>query len=136
MKYTVLKNLLHIVICMSYVVVCSQESKEIKEASKNYDNYAYIDARDIYLRVAKKGFASPEIYKKLGDSYYWTANYSDACLWYGKFIKQKDDKNNIDPEYYFRYAQSLKSVGRYKLADIQMEKFNKTEIIDSRGKKI
>lgn len=134
MKYTLLKNLAHIVLYISCIGVCSQENKVIEEASKNYDDYAFIDARDIYLRLIKKGFYSPEILQKLGDSYYWTANYSEACLWYSKLLKKGNDNlENIDAEYHFRYAQSLKSIGRYNLADIQMDKFNQINRSDSRG---
>jgi hypothetical protein len=40
----------------------------------------------------------------------------------------------LQPEYYYRYAQSLKAVGDYKKADDMMKLFNTNSSEDLRGK--
>ena len=58
-------------------VVFSQENRLVK-ADENFDQYAFIDAREIYLDVAESGYASADLYKKLGDSYYFNAELEPA----------------------------------------------------------
>ncbi|WP_340199306.1 OmpA family protein [Ascidiimonas sp. W6] len=109
----------------------SQESK-INRAEKKYDTYSFIKAIDIYEKVANNGYKSPELFKKLGNSHYYNANYAAASKWYGELFLLKDVE--VEPEYYFRYAQSLKSEKRYEEADQMMTKFNKSKDSDLRAK--
>ena len=103
---------------------------QVKRATKKYDDYSYIDARALYLDVANSDQGSSEVYAKLGDSYYFTAAYSEAVTWFDKLVNSGDD---IDPEYYFRYALALKSTGDYVKSDQMMAKFNAANSTDSRG---
>ena len=48
----------------------SQQS-QLKSADKKYTNLAYIDAIKTYERVAQKGYQSADMYKKIGNSYYF-----------------------------------------------------------------
>lgn len=95
--------------------------KQLAKANKSYDAFAYIDARAIYLDVAQKGYSSRLLYQKLADSFYFTADLDKSVEWYEKLLN--DYKDEVDPEYLFRYAQSLKSVERYEEADEIMNSF-------------
>ncbi|NER12297.1 OmpA family protein [Leptobacterium flavescens] len=108
----------------------SQE-RQITKADKNYDKYSFIKAIDIYERVAEKGFKSEEIFKKLGNAYYFNADYDNAAKWYGELHKLKDTE--IESEYYFRYAQSLKAIKKYSEADAMMQKFRDSKTSDKRA---
>ncbi|MBQ0734308.1 PD40 domain-containing protein [Aquimarina celericrescens] len=101
---------------MSY----SQE-KRLEKADESFNRFAFVDARKIYLQVAESGYESLELFKKLGDSYYFNAQLEEAVTWYEKLTSNYAEE--IDPEYLFRYSQSLKSVERYDEADKVMEKF-------------
>jgi len=114
--------------------VTAQEGK-VREASENFDEYAFVNARDLYKRVAERGFTSPEILQKLGDAYYLTADYKEAAKWYGELFNNLEEGSSVSPEYYFRYAQSLKTLRQYDLADAQMEKFNKLNGDDTRAER-
>ncbi|MGK0386628.1 MAG: outer membrane protein OmpA-like peptidoglycan-associated protein [Patiriisocius sp.] len=105
---------------LSIGVGFSQENK-IKKADKDFDRYAYIDARDIYLKVVEDGYASAEIYKKLGDTYYWNSDYVNASQWYLRLVDQFPAQT--DAAYYLRAAQSLKTVGDYEKSDEMMEQY-------------
>lgn len=106
--------------------------KLLSKADQNFEALAYINARDIYLDVAKKGYSSPDLYRKLADSFYFTGEPEASIEWYEKLISNFSDQ--IKPEYLFRYAQSLKSAERYNEADAVMERFNSITGNDKRAK--
>ena len=100
-------------------------------ADKKYEKYAYIDAISTYERIAEKGYKSIEMFQKLGNAYYFNANLEKAAKWYDELFAMTQD---LDPEYYYRYAQALKSIGKYEKADEMLIKFNEKSGNDSRGK--
>lgn len=103
----------------------------IKRADKKYDSYAYIDVIQTYEKVALKGYKSEDMFKKLGNSYYFNANYESASKWYGELFAMNP---NVESEYYFRYAQSLKSTGELQKSNQLMAEFYTKSQNDSRGK--
>lgn len=94
---------------------------QLKKAEKAYEEYAYIDAQEIYLKVISDGYRSAQILKRLGNTYYFNADYPNAAKWYGELIK--DFPEETEPEYYFRASQSFKSTGDYKKSDELMDTF-------------
>lgn len=97
------------------------QKKDIEKANKEFDKFAYIDAREIYLKVVEDGYESAEIFKKLGDTYYFNSDYTNAAKWYDKLVKQFPDQT--EAEYYYRAAQSLKSLGNYTESDALMKDY-------------
>ncbi len=106
----------------------SQE-KQLEKAEENYEVYAFAKAIDIYEKVAEKGYGSADLYKKLGNSYYFNADLKNAGKWYEKLFETNED---IEPEFYFRYSHALKAIGDYKKADKMMDGFEKLSA-DGRG---
>lgn len=98
------------------------QKAQLKKAEKAYDQYAFIDAQQIYLKVVEDGYTSAEIYKKLGDTYYFNGDYKNAAIWYEKLVDEFPDQT--EPEYYFRAAQSLKGAEKYVKSDQFMEQFS------------
>lgn len=101
----------------------AQEMK-IKKANEEFNNFSYIDARKIYLDVVEDGYESAQIFKKIGDTYYFNSEYVEASTWYKKLISKYP--NQVEPEYYYRASQVLKSTGEYEEANQMMEKFKAT----------
>jgi outer membrane protein OmpA-like peptidoglycan-associated protein/Tol biopolymer transport system component len=99
-------------------------------ANRDFENYAYMDAREAYLKVVDGGHRSVEILSRLGDSYYFNADLVNAEKWYSALFSYSED---IDAEYLHRYAQSLKAVGKYDTADRIMTKLNEVRATDDRG---
>ena len=122
-KYTLIYLLL-LNVFWSY----AQETK-LKSADKKFEQYAYIDAIKTYERLTDKGYKSEELFKKLGDSYYFNSNYKNAAKWYGELFAMK---TSPEAEYYYRYAQSLKSSGETDKADSIMSEFKTKFREDSR----
>ena len=105
---------------------------QVAKADKKYDKFAYIDAIEIYERVANKGYESADVFQKLGNAYYFNAELDKAAQWYGKLM---DLGQPVEPEYYFRYSQTLKSLGEYTKANEMLAKFNESKGDDSRAQK-
>jgi len=106
------------------------QSGAVKKADKQYEKFAYIDATQTYERVAAKGYKSADMFQKLGNAYYFNSELEKANKWYGELFAMGE---NVEPEYYYRYAQTLKSVGDYKKADQMMVTFNQKSSADLRG---
>jgi len=109
----------------------SQRGK-IRQASKEYDNLAYLKTSEILLEVAENGFKSVDLLQKLANSFYFNNQMEEAAKWYGELMTM--DVDGIDPEYYFRYAQALKSVENYSESDKWMKKFASEDRSDLRGR--
>lgn len=87
------------------------QEKTIKKGNKEYDKYAYFEAKDIYERVANKGHKSVDLFQKLGDSYYFNADLVTANKWYTELFAMNE---TVDAEYLYRYSQTLKASGDVK----------------------
>ncbi len=110
-----------VVALLGNVLLVFSQEKQMEKANEMYKNFAYIDAIKVYESIAKKGFINQELLERLGDSYYFNAEYDKAFTWYEKLFQNEEYK--VQPEYYYRYALSLKSVGKYTESDQMMNKF-------------
>jgi outer membrane protein OmpA-like peptidoglycan-associated protein len=108
----------------------AQKSK-IRQATKEYDNLAYLKTSEILLEVAEKGFTSVDLLQKLANSFYFNNQMEKAAKWYGELMTMNEE---LDPEYFFRYAQALKSVENYTESDKWMKKFADADRSDLRGR--
>lgn len=102
-----------------------------KLADKFFDNYSYIKAIELYEEAVKKGDSSEHVLTRLGDAYYNNSKSKEAALWYGKAVNKY---NNVNPEYIFKYIQSLRSIKNYTEADKWLVKFKTLQNDDSRVK--
>jgi outer membrane protein OmpA-like peptidoglycan-associated protein/tetratricopeptide (TPR) repeat protein len=116
-----MKRIIGIVSLACFFSVSAQEVAE-KIAEKKYNAYSYIDAIALYEKVAEKGYVSVELFQKLGDAYYFNGMLDKSKVWYDKLFLLENQ--SLNPEYYFRYSQSLKAVKSYKEADKMIEKFH------------
>ena len=107
------------------------QSGKLNRADKKFDQYAYVDARKIYLEIAEDGFKSADLFQKIGDSYYFNGKYEEAEKWYKRLVNEFEAE--VSPEYYFRYAQTLRALKNYDAADDMMTKFNEVSGNDIRA---
>ena len=115
---------------MGSSVYVSAQEEEIEDklqarvkakADERYDEYSFSPAIDIYKKVLDKGFTSPDLLKRLANSYYFNAKYEEAANIYKKLVETYPDDTEAD--YFFRYAQSLKTLGEYEESAQVMAKF-------------
>jgi len=98
----------------------AQEGK-VNKANKEFGRYDYIDARAIYLKVVESGYGSAQLYENLGDTYYWNSDYTNAAKWYGKLLDEFP--NDTDPVYFYRGAQTFKSVNEMAKSEEYMQMY-------------
>ncbi|OXA70491.1 flagellar motor protein MotB [Flavobacterium aquidurense] len=108
----------------------SAQTASQKKADKDYDQYAYIDAISIYEKVAEKGYKDEKLFQRLGNAYYFNGELTKAVKWYDVLFEINKEQ---EPEYYYRYAQTLKATGDYAKADKTLEVFNKKIATDKRA---
>lgn len=123
-------NIILALVCILSMNIYSQKV-QVDKADKKYEKFAYIDAIKTYERVFEKGYKTPDMLQKLGNAYYFNADLEQAAKWYGELFALTQD---VEPEYYYRYAQSLKAIKDYKKADAMMAKFIEKDGTDLRAK--
>jgi outer membrane protein OmpA-like peptidoglycan-associated protein/tetratricopeptide (TPR) repeat protein len=109
-------------------VIFAQTSAS-KKADQLFESYQYVSAIDAYLQLVDSKSVDQHVYQNLADSYYQIFNATEAAKWYEKVIQ-----GTADAETYHRYAQTLKSLGRYDEANKQMDKFASILPNDERAK--
>ncbi|NNK76039.1 MAG: OmpA family protein [Maribacter sp.] len=107
------------------------QERLLTKGDEKYNEYSFTLAIDIYKKVLDKGYVSADLLKKLGDSYYFNADYQEASSTYKKLVEGY--ATDIGPEHYFRYAQTLKSLGDYDASNTIMEKFAQITSNDKRA---
>ncbi|TKD65110.1 OmpA family protein [Flavobacterium sp. ASW18X] len=99
--------------------------KLIKKADDYYDKLWYSEAAKVYdIAMSKKSAKYPmDVYVRAGDSHYFNSNMEMASKYYE--LAYKDNKEEIANDDLFKYAHSLKGIGRYNKAKRIMRLFNK-----------
>ena len=123
-----MKKYIYILLFIS--ISANSQEKALLKADKKFQQEHFIEAIKIYEQLAKKGVASVEIYQRLGDSYYFNANYEKAFVWYQKLYELN---SNCSSEYLYRYAQCLKSIGDYDQAKKLLELYSNKEKLEIRA---
>lgn len=129
-----MKLILHpLSLCLLFAIgTVSSQQHLLERGNHQYDRYEYVNAQKTYLKVVEKGYKSAELFKKLGNSYYYNSEFKEASEWYKQLLSYYTDK--VEPEYYYRYAQTLKSKGQYNAADLYMGMFAQLSPQDHRAR--
>ncbi len=106
------------------------QNNDTKKADKYFHRYEFVKASEEYTELIEKGKGGNYVYKQLADTYYNMYNADSAIKWYER-VATADQK---DPEVFFRYAQMLKSKGKYEEANKQMVQFARLAPDDNRAK--
>ena len=125
----ILRYILVLVLANSFLLANAQKGK-VKTVENDYRDFSYVKTSEVLLKVAENGFKSQELLEKLANSYYFNNNMKQASRWYRELLSLTED---VDPEYYFRYALALKGIEDYEGSDKWMKKFNELKPSDSRG---
>ena len=105
------------------------QNRSSEKADRLYDSYQYVAAIEEYLKLAEGRKGDSHVYRQLADSYYNVFNMGEAARWYAKAAESSQDA-----ETYYRYAQALKSQGKYQEANRQMDRFAALLPNDQRAK--
>jgi outer membrane protein OmpA-like peptidoglycan-associated protein len=119
-------------IVLSFFAISSSiiaQNQDTKVADKLFSRYEYISAVKEYQKLVDSGKADGYVFKQMADAYYNMFNTAEAIKWYSKATASKQDA-----ETYYRYAQMLKSNGKYEESNKQMSKFAALSPNDVRAK--
>lgn len=95
------------------------QTEKFYMTDKISDKYAYIDPIKTYERIAAKGYKSVDLFQKLGNSFYSKSKLEKAAAWYNELFALTSD---LEPIYYYRYAESLRFICQNDKADAIIEK--------------
>ncbi len=127
-----LKRLLFLfVLIFTFSTSTNAQDRLVNKANAEYEDYSFSPAIDIYKRVIDKGYVSADMLKRLGNSYYYNADYEGASKTYARLVDEYT--TDVGPEYYFRYAQTLRTLGEYDKSDAMMSKFTELTSGDRRA---
>ena len=118
-KYTTIYSFFLFLLGLSSISLVYGQENKLKKADESYEHLNYVNAQKVYLEVAEKGYQSEELFTKLGNSYYFNAQYDQAVKWYENLFAL--NANPEDPIILLRYSQSLKAVGQ---SDKSVEYYN------------
>ena len=126
-----MKTFVYTIFLSVFAFQANAQKTRVAIADKKYDKNAFVDAISIYEQVAKKGYKDEKMFQKLGNAYYFNAELETASKWYSELYAMNQSQ---EPEFYYRYSQSLKSITDYNKADKMLEQFNKKSGNDQRSK--
>ncbi|MBT8293656.1 MAG: OmpA family protein [Eudoraea sp.] len=126
------KVLLTSILTVFLLATTFAQEKRVVKGNKKYAEYSFSPAIDIYKKVIDKGYVTSELLEKLGNSYYFNANYEEAEKVYKQLIETYG--NEVGPEYFFRYGQTLKTLGDYNNSDSILARFADMTSNDLRSK--
>ena len=126
-----MKKSLILAIVIAFPLLVFSQQRELLKANDQFQQQKYFEAIKSFELLVKNGNESPEIIEKIAEANYFNANYAQANVWYSKLVLLTP---NMKSESHFRYAQTLKSVGKNDEASIQMGLFQKLNPNGSRTK--
>lgn len=106
----------------------SWSQKLVEKGHQQFQQMAYSDAIISLEKAVEKGYKTPKIYSEIADSYYFNANYTASAKCYKLLFKTK---NKILPVHYFRFSQSLKSIGKQEEANEILKKMQNNSLEES-----
>ncbi|THD69244.1 flagellar motor protein MotB [Robertkochia marina] len=113
------------------VMLLHAQDRRLQKADESYDELNYSKATRLYEGVVQRGHQTPDVYERLANAYYFIADYENAAAYYDQLFAINPDP---DPELYFRFAQSLKTVGDYNRSDAIMNALYQKNKMDARAR--
>ncbi len=118
-----MKNIYYIIlILLSCTVGLQAQSGKQKKADRLYNDFAYLEATEVYKELIENDYNVTYNTKKLGDAYMMLRSPENAVHYYGDIIEEED----LSPEYYYKYAQALRAVKRYDESKQWLKKYLET----------
>ncbi len=101
------------------------KSRTLQKADAYFDKMWYAKAAELYEEALSKGGDNyaPEVIQRAGDAYYFNTNMEQAYHWYNKLYDEYGKEMSND--FLFKYAHSLKGIGKYNRAKRLMKLYNK-----------
>ena len=106
---------------MMISIQSTAQKYQMNLVNKEFDKYAFMDAREVLLKLTDEGFESDEVFKSLADTYYYNSQYDMAAIWYDRLINNYPE--DLEADYFFKAAISNKSLGNYDKSNELMKRY-------------
>ncbi|OXA80170.1 hypothetical protein SAMN05444397_1053 [Flavobacterium aquidurense] len=93
--------------------------------------YLTVNRTKTYMQVVDKGYTSVDMLKKVADQHYFDGEMTAAAKNYAQLLEISSD---LEPSYYYRYAQSLKEIGQAEKANEMMVLFESKNMVNKIAK--
>ncbi|GGZ70690.1 OmpA family protein [Algibacter mikhailovii] len=116
-----MKYKIHILVCFALILSFSGYSQQGKQkrADTLFNKFSFVKAADVYKDLIAKNYNKDYATRKLADCYAYLRNSEKASRYYKSAVKQE----NIPIEYYYKYAQSLRGIKKYKESEIWLQRY-------------
>lgn len=117
-----MKNMkkLFVIIFVFSIQFINAQNQDLVRAKRFFDRTYYAEAIILYEKLAEEK-PSQEVIKNLADSYYYTNDLIKAQRYYRLLIKNYN--KDLDRNYYYRYAQTLKASNSYDDANTVLKEY-------------
>ncbi|RUT72036.1 flagellar motor protein MotB [Flavobacterium cupreum] len=109
-----------VVIFVFLIQFIHAQDQDLVRAKRFFDKTYYSESIVLYEKLAEQK-PSQEVIKNLADSYYYTNDLIKAQRYYRLLVKNYN--KDLDREYYYRYAQTLKASNSYEDANAALKEY-------------
>lgn len=81
------KSIKYLAVAFLFAYGSYGQQNQMKKGNNDYEKCAYVDAVKVYEKVFERGYKSADMLKKLGNAYYFQADYANAAKWYGELLR-------------------------------------------------
>ncbi|PKB18683.1 OmpA family protein [Flavobacterium sp. 5] len=111
---------IYILLIVFTVQFAQAQQQDLLRANRLFDKTYYSEAIPLFEKISLKN-QTADVIKNLGDCYYYTNQYDKAHAQYTLLIQSKS--KDLNEDFYFRYAQTLKAKGKYTEANTVMRNY-------------
>ena len=109
-----------VVIFVFLIQFIQAQDQDLVRAKRFFDKTYYSESIILYEKLAEQK-PSQEVIKNLADSYYYANDLIKAQRYYRLLVKNYN--KDLDREYYYRYAQTLKASNSYEDANGALKEY-------------
>lgn len=112
----------------SYILVCialmlsisgfSQQGKQ-KRADTLFNKFSFVKAAKVYRELIQNNYNKDYATRQLADCYSYLRDPKNASRYYKSVVKQED----VPVDYYYKYAQSLRGMKKYKESQTWLQRY-------------
>ncbi|PJJ08002.1 WD40 repeat protein [Flavobacterium sp. 1] len=111
---------IYIILIVFTIQFVQAQQQDLQRANRLFDKTYYSEAIPLYEKISIKD-QSKAVIQNLGDCYYYTNQYDKAQAQYS--ILYRSESTELNEDFHFRYAQTLKSRGKYTEANTVLRNY-------------
>jgi outer membrane protein OmpA-like peptidoglycan-associated protein len=111
---------IYILLIVFAIQFAQAQQQDLQRANRLFEKTYYSEAIPLYEKISLKN-QSVDLIKNLGDCYYYTNQYDKAQAQYSVLFQSAS--NELNEDFYFKYAQTLKARGKYTEANTVLRNY-------------